>query len=69
MVGIDSSMNDVNLFGGDEAGGAVMSLCHGRGWVIVSPQKDLGDERGNRNDRISGIEEIFFTNAGTRAFC
>jgi hypothetical protein len=69
MVGIDSSMNDVNLFGEDEAGGAVMSLCHGRGWVIVSPQKDLGDERGNRNDRISGIEEIFFTNAGTRAFC
>jgi hypothetical protein len=29
----------------------------------------LGDERGNRNDRISGIEEVFFTNAGTWAFC
>jgi hypothetical protein len=29
----------------------------------------LGDERGNRNDRISGIEEVFFTNAGAWAFC
>jgi uncharacterized protein (DUF2147 family) len=29
----------------------------------------LGDERGNRNDRIGGIEEVFFTNAGAWAFC
>jgi hypothetical protein len=62
-------MNDMNLFGREDAGGAVMSLCHGRGWVIVSPQKDLGDERGNRNDRIGGIEEMLFTDAGARAFC
>jgi hypothetical protein len=37
MVGINSSMNNMNLFGREDAGGAVMSLCHGRGWVIVSP--------------------------------
>jgi hypothetical protein len=29
LVGIDSSMNDMNLFGRDDAGGAVMSLCYG----------------------------------------
>jgi uncharacterized protein (DUF2147 family) len=29
----------------------------------------LGDKRGNRNDRIGGIEEIFFTYAGAWAFC
>ena len=62
-------MNDVNLFGGDEAGGAVMSLCHGRGRVIVSAEKDLGYERGNRDDRIGRIEEMFFTDVGARAFC
>jgi hypothetical protein len=29
----------------------------------------LGDKRGNRNDRIGGIEEIFFTYAGAWALC
>jgi hypothetical protein len=29
----------------------------------------LGYKRGNRDDRIGGIEEMFFTNAGARAFC
>jgi hypothetical protein len=37
MVGINSRMNDMNLFGREDAGGAVMSLCHRRGRVIVSP--------------------------------
>jgi hypothetical protein len=69
MVGINSCMNDMNLIGREDAGGAVMSLCHRRGWVIVSTQKDLGDKRGNRNDRIGRIEEIFFTYAGAWAFC
>jgi hypothetical protein len=36
LVGIDSSMNDMNLFGREDAGGAVMSLRYGRGRVIVS---------------------------------
>jgi len=36
MVGINPCMDDMNLFGREDAGGAVMSLCHGRGWVIVS---------------------------------
>jgi hypothetical protein len=27
--GVDSCVNDVNLFGREDAGGAVMSLCHG----------------------------------------
>jgi hypothetical protein len=29
----------------------------------------LGDERGNRNNRIGGIEEMFFTDSRARAFC
>jgi len=62
-------MNDVNLFGRDDAGGAVMSFCHGRGGIIVSPQKDLSDERGNRNDRIGRSEEMFFTDARAWALC
>ena len=62
-------MNDMNLFGREDAGGAVMSLCYGRRRVIVSALKDLGYERGNRDDRIGGIEEMFFTDAGARAFC
>jgi hypothetical protein len=37
MVGINSSLNDMNLFGREDAGRAVMSLCHRRSRVIVSP--------------------------------
>jgi len=66
--GIDSCMNDVEFFLRNNAGRAMMSFRYGRGWVVVSLEKDLGDKRRNGDNGVCLCKEMFSADGGSGAF-
>ena len=66
--GIDSGVNDMKFFGRNNAGRAMMSFRYGRGWVVVSLEKNLGDKGRDSDNGVRLCKEMFSANRGSRAF-
>jgi hypothetical protein len=66
--GVDSGMNDVEFFWGNNAGRAMMSFWHGRGRVVVSLEKDLGDKGRDGDNGVRLCEQMFSADRGSGAF-
>jgi hypothetical protein len=66
--GIDSGMNDVEFFWGNNTGRAMMAFRYGGGWVVVSLEKDLGDKGRDGDDGVRLRKEMFSADRGSGAF-
>ena len=66
---IDSCVDHVEIFWGENAGGAMVAFGNGGGGIVVSVEEDLGHEGGDGDHGICGGEEVFSAERGARAFC
>jgi hypothetical protein len=66
--GIDSGMNDMKFFGRNNAGRAMMSFRYGRGRVVVSLEKNLGDKGRDSDNGVRLRKEMFAADRGSGAF-
>jgi len=67
--GIDSGVDDMEFGWINPASGAVMSLNHGRGGIIVAIAQDMGHETGDGNNRVGLRKEMTAAKGRTRTFC
>jgi hypothetical protein len=66
--GVDSGMNDVEFFWGNNTGRAMMSFWYGRCRVVVSLEKDLGDKVRDGDNGVRLCEQMFSADRGSGAF-
>jgi hypothetical protein len=66
--GVNSGMNDVEFFWGNNTGRAMMSFWYGRGRVVVSLEKDLGDKGRDGDNGVRLCEQMFSADRGSGAF-
>jgi hypothetical protein len=66
--GVDSSMNDVEFFLGNKTGGSMVSFWHGRSWIVVPLEKDLGNKGRDGDDCVSLCKKMFSANRRSGAF-
>ena len=65
---VDSGMDDVELLGSNRAGWAMMSLCDGRGRVVVPLEENLRDKGGDGDNSVGLRKEMFAADRGARTF-
>jgi hypothetical protein len=66
--GIDSGMDDVDFFWGNNTGEAMMSFWNRRGRVVVSFEKDLGNKARDGDDCVSLCKKMFSADRGSGTF-
>jgi hypothetical protein len=66
--GIDSGMNNMKFFWGNNAGRAMMAFRYGRSRVVVSLKKNLGDKGRYGDNGVRLHKEVFSAHRGSGAF-
>jgi len=66
--GVDSGMNDVEFFWGNNAGGTMMSFVYGRRGIVMSLEKDLGDKGRDGNNGVRLRKKVFSADRRSGAF-
>ncbi len=65
--GIDTRMDEVKFFCGENTSRTVMTFRHGGSRVVMAAKENFGDKGGNGDDRVRLRKEIFFTQVGSGA--